>query len=66
MVSTAKINGKKSPFIIFVNGMLGREALVILTQLSRIMAAKVDKSILHVWGWINGQISIAVARLYHI
>ena len=44
--------------------MLGREALVVLAQLSQTMASKIDKTILHVRGWINGQIEIAVLRLY--
>ena len=37
-----------SPFIISVNVMLGREALVVLAQLSRIMAEKMDESISHI------------------
>ena len=53
-----------SPFVISANGMLGREALVVLANLSRLMAVKMDESILHVRGWVNGQITIAVARLY--
>ena len=53
-----------SPFVLSVNGMLGREALVVLADLSRIMAAKIDEPILHVQGWINGHITNAVARSY--
>ena len=41
-------------FVISVDGMLGKEALVILAQLSQTMAAKMNKPILHVRGWING------------
>ena len=42
--------------------MLGREALVALENLSQLMAAKMDEPILHVRGYINGQILIAVTR----
>ena len=51
-----------SPIIISVNGMLGRESLVVLANLSRLMAVKMDEPISHVQGWINGQIEISVAR----
>ena len=44
--------------------MLGREALVVLAQLSRTMAAKMDEPISHVRGWINDRIAIAVERSY--
>ena len=49
-------------FIIYVDSMLGREALVILANLSQLMAEKMDEPILHVQGWISGQIKIIVAR----
>ena len=39
-----------SMFIISVDGMLGRESLVLLANLSRLMAVKMDESILHVQG----------------
>ena len=39
-----------SLFDISVDGMLGKEDLVILFNLSRFMAAKTDESILHVQG----------------
>ena len=41
---------------------MGNRALVVLTILSRVMAAKMDKPILHVTGWVNFRIKIAVAR----
>ena len=44
--------------------MLGREALVVLTNLIQLMAAKMDEPISHVHGWINGRIPILVARSY--
>ena len=52
------------PFVLYVDGMLGREALIALVKLSQIMSAKMNKTVLHVRGWINGQIAIDVARFY--
>ena len=49
-------------FFVYVDGMLGREDLVVITQLSQTMAKKMDEYISHVRGWINGQIEIAVSR----
>ena len=43
-----------SLLVLSAGGMLGRGALVILTNFSRIMAAKMDEPILHVQFWING------------
>ena len=47
-------------FVISVYCVLGREALVVLATLSRLMAAKMDETILHVRGLVNDQIAIAV------
>ena len=44
--------------------MLGREALVVLVNLSRLMAANMDEPIFHVRDWINSWIAIAVSRSY--
>ena len=44
--------------------MLGRETLVVLTTLSQLIAAKMDDPILHMQGWVNGGITIEVARVY--
>ena len=52
-----------SPFVLSVDRMLGGGALVLLSQLSQFMAAKRVKPLLQVWGWVNGQITIVVARL---
>ena len=51
-----------SPFFLSIYGMLGREALVVLANLSELMAAKIDEPIFHMRGWINGRIAITVAR----
>ena len=47
-----------------VNEMMVKWSQVILATLSRLIAAKMEEPILHVEGWINGRIAIAVARSY--
>ena len=47
-----------SSFLLSVDGIMGREAQVVLATLSWLMAAKMDESILHVNGWVNGRIAI--------
>ena len=42
----------------------GKEAQVVLSTLSRLMSAKMDETISHVKGWVNGQVEITVTRLY--
>ena len=51
-------------FVIYVDGMIGKESLVILTNLIRLMAEKMDEPISHVHVWINGRSEIAAARSY--
>ena len=53
-----------SPFVLSVEGFLGTEALVVLSQLGRVMAEKREEPFLEVRGWVNGQSVIAVARSY--
>ena len=57
---------KVSPFFLSVDGMLGKEALVVLANLSRLVAAKMEEPISHVHGWVIGRIAIAVARSYSL
>ena len=65
MVSTTTLNiNNFLCFLIFVDGMFGKEALVILASLSQLISEKMDKPILHVRGWINGWIAMIVVRLY--
>ena len=52
------------PFFLSVDGMSGKEAQVVLDNLSQLMAGKMEEPIYHVKGWVNVRISIAVARLY--
>ena len=49
---------KLSPFVLSIDG----EVLVVLENLSYLLSAKMDEPILHVRGWINVQVAIAVAR----
>ena len=53
-----------SLFLLLVDGMLGREALFILSQLSRVMVDKREEPLSLVRGWVNVRIAIAVARSY--
>ena len=52
------------PFILSVYGVMGKEALVVLAILSRLMAAKLDEPIFHVTDWVNRRIEIVVVILY--
>ena len=47
-----------------VDGMLGRETLDILRNVSQVMAETIDELILHMQGYIDTCIRIAVARSY--
>ena len=53
-----------SPFVLSVVCMIGKEALVVLANLSRLMAAKMEETILHVQASVNSWIGIAFAILY--
>ena len=52
------------PFLLSVDGEIGKEAQVVLATLSRLMATKIDKPIPHVKGWFNVMISITAMRFY--
>ena len=47
-----------------MEGVLEREALVVLSQLSPAIADKREKYLLQVRGWVNRRITIDVARFY--
>ena len=53
-----------SPFVLSVYGLLGREALVVISQLIRVMSEKREEPLSQVQGWLNVRISIAVERSY--
>ena len=48
MVITATSNRENSPYVISVDGILGREALVVKENFSPLMAAKIYEPIFHV------------------
>ena len=52
-----------SIFFLSVDGMLGKEALVVLVNLSRIMAVKTEETIFHIRGWTNCGSAVAAMRL---
>ena len=53
-----------SLFVILLDGMLDKEAQVVLDTCIKLMAPKIEQPIFNIKGWVNDQISIAVARLY--
>ena len=55
---------ENSPFVLFVDGMMGKEYQVVLADLSQLMDAKMEEPTSHVKGWVNGWITIAVTRSY--
>ena len=48
-------------FVLSVDGVLGREDLIVLSQPSRVIGKSPFSK---VWGWVNRQIAIAVLRSY--
>ena len=50
--------------VLSIGEILGREALVVLVNLSQLMAEKTDDPISRVQGCINSHIAIAVTSLY--
>ena len=53
-----------SPFALSLDDMLNKEVLVVLRDLSRLMAEKFWEPISHVCGWFNSWIIIAAPRSY--
>ena len=51
-----------SPFVLLVDGMIGREALAVLSQMSQFMSEKREEPLLQLRGWVNRHITIYVAR----
>ena len=60
-VSTVTNN---SPFVLSVDGMFENETLAVLKNLSQPMATKLNKTLSHIHGWINGRIAIKIVKLY--
>ena len=51
-------------FVLSVDGMIRREDLVVLLQLSRVMSENREETLFQLRGWVNGRITIAVASTY--
>ena len=51
-------------FFLSVDWIMGKEEILVLSTLSQIMAAKMDKPISYVTGWVNVRIAIVVVRSY--
>ena len=54
-----------SYFFLSVDGMMVKEALVVLATLIRLMAVKIGEHILHIKGRVKGLISIAVTGYFY-
>ena len=62
MLSTA--TSKKNPFVLSVNGMIVKETLFVIRNLSGLIEIKIEETLPQVHGWDNVQIALAVARFY--
>ena len=47
-----------------MEGIIGSESLVVIAQLSQVMAEKREELLSQVRGWVNRRITIAVSRSY--
>ena len=52
-----------SQFFLSVDGIIGENALVLLTNLSQLIEKKLKEPLSQVRGWVNGRISIVIATL---
>ena len=55
---------EKSMLVLSTDCIIGREAMVVLANLSGLMAEKMDEPISYIRGCVNGCIIIAIARSY--
>jgi hypothetical protein len=51
-----------TPFVVSTDGLLGREAKILLKKLSALLAAKWEKPYSQVCGYVNARMSIAIVR----
>ena len=51
-------------FVLLVEVMIGREPLVVISQLSQVPAEKREEHFLQLRGWVNRRIAIALERSY--
>ena len=64
MGRSVTIKRKNSLFLFPVYGMMVNEALVVIANLSQLMATKLYEPILYITGWVNVLVAITVARSY--
>jgi hypothetical protein len=55
-----------SPFVVSTDGLLGKEAKILLRKLSAILAEKSEKPYSEVCGYANARMSIAIVRATHL
>ena len=51
-------------FILSVDEMMGKDALVVPANLIWVVAAKMDEPILYITGWVNGRIESTIMTSY--
>jgi hypothetical protein len=54
-----------SPFVVSTDGMLGKEAKVLMRTLAARLAEKWEKPYSEVCGYVNARMSIAIVRATH-
>ena len=54
------------PFVVFTDGMIGKESKLLLKKLSALLSEKWEKPYLEVCGFINARMSIAIVRATHL
>jgi hypothetical protein len=55
-----------TPFVVSTDGLLGREAKILVQRLSALLAAKWNKPCSHVCGYVNARMSIAIVQATHL
>jgi hypothetical protein len=55
-----------SPFVVSTDGLLGKEAKILLKKLSAMLAKKWEKPYSEVCGYVNACMSIAIVRATHL
>ena len=55
-----------SPFVVSADGLLGKEAKILLRKLSAMLAEKWEKPYSEVCGYVNARMSIAIVRATHL
>ena len=55
-----------TPFVVSVDGLLGREAVTVLQKLSSRIAEKVHKSYSEVCGCVHAHMSITIVQATHL